>query len=136
MVALVLKTFVARLLLLIHFQLCVSVCVLCLSFLLLLYFFFFMLLLSVYHSLDNDRSTVETWCFNAGFYRSMFSGNLTFKLFCFILFCLLFLFLLFCFVSNSIPMIIYFLETLRCVVVVFFVCLSFQTSDVCIHTTA
>ena len=59
-----------------------------------------------------------------------------FVLFCFVF---LFLFLPFCFVSNSIPLIIFFVETLRYVVLVFFVCLLvclFQTSDVCIHTTA
>ena len=62
MVALVLKTFVTRLLLLIHFQLCV--CALLFFFLFL--FFYGMLLLSVYHLLDNDRGTVETSCFNVG----------------------------------------------------------------------
>ena len=94
MVELVLRTFVTRLLFLVHFQL-----FLCMCFAFLLSFFFFcMLLLSVYHSLDNDRSPVETWCFNVGFYREMFLEIFTFKLFCFILFIVVFLFtFLFCF---------------------------------------
>ena len=69
MVALVLKTFVTRLLLLVHFQLCVLVCVCVLLFFLLLFFFFCMLLLSVDHSLDNDRGMIEKSCFNVGFCR-------------------------------------------------------------------
>ena len=69
MVGLVLKTFVTRLLLLVHFQLCVFVCFAFLSFFFIYFFFFCMLLLSVDHSLDNDRSMIEKSCFNVGFCR-------------------------------------------------------------------
>ena len=75
MVALVLKTFVTRLLLLGHFQFCVLVCVCVLLFFLLFFFFFFFFfflhafVVPVDHSLDNDRSMVETSCFNVGLCR-------------------------------------------------------------------
>ena len=37
------------------------------------YVHIYIFILLFYHSLDNDRSTVETSCFTVGFYRSLLS---------------------------------------------------------------